>query len=97
MVIDLHAFKVELPVAEQSPCRSLRAVFPHRAPQLGCAVALALCLEQTWGTGLCGFYDFGFGDVQRLPHGVETLPVVALLFNATIEHAVERMQGGIEE
>ena len=85
MVIDLHAFKVELPVAEQSPCRSLRAVFPHRAPQLGCAVGLALCLEQTWGTGVCGFYDFGFGDVQRLPHVVEAVPVVALLLCCDVE------------
>ena len=47
----LH-IKVELPVAGQPPCRSLRAVFPHRAPQLGCAVALALCWEQAWGLGL---------------------------------------------
>lgn len=38
----IQAIKVELPVTGQFPCRSLRAAFPHRAPQLSCAVVAAL-------------------------------------------------------
>jgi len=41
--------KVEPPVAGRSPRRSLRAIFPYRAPQLSRAVALAGQFDQAWG------------------------------------------------
>ena len=98
--INFSPIKVELPVTGQPPHRSLRAVLPHRAPRLSCAVQRQLCvsvLQQAWLLRCVRFYDFRIGYVQGFPHRFEACPVVALLLATLIEYSINRVPRCVKE
>lgn len=86
------AIKVGLPVAEQPPRRSRRAVFPHRAPLNGRAVESARRCSSVREVPLVvftvGLFYYGWvGHAKGFPHLFEAGPIVAVALAPSIEYA----------